>query len=311
MNFKALWRASAIAVPLILAAGHLWCQTWTVSVSSPAASYSLTGNAEASGTVTLKRSSTGKTASAFYVVFKLLSLSSTAPSGGESLSYGLYKSSSSTTALSLTGSPSSADQVLSGSIAAGSASGSVSYVLRVSNSTFPAAGTYTAKISATVYKGSYSSSGKKTTRGSATITATVTVGKIASVAVVGGASDSFSFTSSASNPNYTLSLGNLTAATTGSAYILVLSNSTYSLSLTSTNKSFLVNSSDSSAIGYTVTVNSGSTYSLTAATTIVSGASATYGTAARYKLLFRISSFGSNPSAGTYMDTITVTVAAS
>lgn len=310
MNAQALRRASVAAVSLILAGG-LWCQTYTVSVSSPSLSYSLTGNAEAAGTVTLKKSSTVKNASSFYVVFKLLSLSSTASSGGGSLSYGLYKSSSSTTALSLTGSPSSSDEVLSGSIAAGSASGSVSYVFRVSNSTFPASGTYTAKFTATVYKGNYSSSGTKTTRGSATITATVTVGKIASVAVVGGASDSFSFTSATSSPNYTLSLGDLTASTTGTAYILVLSNSTYSLSLTSANKGRLLNSSDSSAIGYTVTVNSGSTYSLTSATTIVSGASATYSAAARHALLFKLSGYGSNPSAGTYTDTIIVTVAAS
>jgi spore coat protein U-like protein len=301
--------AAVLAALLLFGPRALSAQSWTVSASSPALSYTLTGTSEATGTITIKRSS-GKTASALYVVFKLVSLSSTAPSGGESLSYGLYSSSSSTTALSLTGSPTSSDQVLSGSFASGSTTATASYAFRVSNSTFPGAGTYTAKISATVYKGTWSAGANPSSRGSVTITATATVPKIASVAVVGGAGDSYSFKSATSSPNYTLNLGSLAAGSSGSAYLLALCNSSFSLSLSSANKGSLVCSADASSMAYTVTVDSGSTYSLNAAATIVSGASATYSTAARHSLLVRIPSIGTNPSAGTYTDTVTVTVAA-
>jgi hypothetical protein len=306
---KSLGCGAAVLAALLFVPSALSAQTWTVSASSPALSYSLTGTSEAAGTITVKRSS-GKSATAFYIVFKLVSLTSTAPSGGDSLSYGLYPSSSSTTALSLTGSPTSSTGVLSGSFASGGSTATSNYVFRVSNSTFPGSGTYTAKISATVYRGTWSAGSSPASRGSVTLTATATVPKIASVAVVGGVGDSYSFTSATSSPNYTLNLGSLAAGSSGSAYLLALCNSSFSLSLSSANKGSLLCSTDGSSMAYTVTVDSGATYSLNAAATIVSGASATYSAAARHSLLVKIPSVGTNPSAGTYTDTINVTIAA-
>jgi spore coat protein U-like protein len=250
------------------------------------------------------------TAASYFIVFTRGRVSS---GSGESLTYGLYPTSITTTALCIDGNPTNADQVISLTLQEGVASATVNYYLRVSNSTFPSAGTYAIPLTARLYTGSFSgdlpSSSKK-----ATMTAMITVGKIADVAVVGGASDSFNFISPTANPDYTLSLGSLssTTATTGTAYILVRTNSSYSLALSSASGGRLVDSSDSSStIPYTVNVDSGSSRSLsTSAVGIVTG-SATYSNADRHTIVVTVGGIGSSPSPGTYTDTITVTVAAS
>jgi hypothetical protein len=319
LNRKIAALASSAIALLFLSASGLWGQAaaagsrLSASVSSPSLSYRMTADSEAAGTITVKRSGSNKSSASFYVAFTLVSLSSTALSGGESLSYGLYKNSTSKTALSLTGRPSSSDDVLSGTIGARSSSASLNYVFRVSNATFPAPGTYIAQITAKVYNGSYSSTSSSTSSSSAsaTITATLTVDRLASVAVVGGASDSFSFSSATANPDYSLDLGDLSANTTGRAYILVCSNASYSLALSSVNGGSLINADDASSIAYEVAVDKGSSYSLTtAATTIVSG-SATYGSPERHSIIVSTTKYGADASAGTYTDTITVTVSAS
>ena len=73
----------------------------------------------------------------------------------------------------------------------------------------------------------------------------------------------------------------------------------------------LINTGDASGIAYEVAVDKGSSYSLTsAATSIVSG-SATYGSPERHSITVSTTKYGADASAGTYTDTITVTVSAS
>ena len=308
MKPNRMRRASASLTLLLALAGGAWSESSSVlsiGGSSPALSYNAAGDAEAMGNITITKANGGSDTSSFYVVFKLISLDSSAPSGGDSLSYGLYKSSSDNTPLSLSGEPSGSDEVLSGKfVTENSTAASVSYVFRVSPSTLPAPGTYRATMTATVFRGSYGSS--PGSGSSSTIVATATVAELANVAIVGGANDSFSLASN--SPHYALALGDLSAGRTGSAYILVRSNSGYGIALASANAGALVNSSDGSSIPYAVRVDNGASRSLTSvAATIVSGA-ATYSATERHTLVVTIGSPSDNPTEGDYDDTIIVTV---
>lgn len=296
-------KAASVAVLLAAAAG-LGAATYSVSGSALALTYSPTGTVEATGSLTVTKSALVLTKT-FYIAFN----ESQAPATvGESLTYGIYSKSSSTTAISMAGRASTSKMLKVSFSTSTSTSTTVSYVFRVSPTTFPGASTdgyksiYTASL--------FTKNGTTALATSSAITTTISVDKIAQVAVRSSTTTSYTFTTAGSDPNYALSLGVMSEGTTGSARILSRSNCGYELYLTSANGGCLVTAIDStSSVPYTVSVNKGSSLSLSSVSKIATGA-ATYSSPAYYDLVVTIQSLSSNPAAGSYTDTITVTVAA-
>jgi hypothetical protein len=155
-----------------------------------------------------------------------------------------------------------------------------------------------------LYKSAYPPTGSSVS--SKSFTVTVVVGSTCNLSVVTtGSSFSLSSTSQA------LAFGNLTPNDTRGSDLVVRSNVTYNLSIVSAKGWALANSSDStSLVGYTLTSNK-SALSLVQglSSTIVTGATATYSSLARYALVFTISAFSGLPTEGDYSDTLTVTLA--
>jgi hypothetical protein len=303
MNRTEFRKTALVAVFLAAAAG-LGAATYSVTGGALALSYSPTGKVEATGSLTVTKPSSVRTRT-FYIAFA----ESQAPATvGESLTYGIYSSSSSNTAISMAGRASTSKMLKLKFASSSSTSVTVSYVFRVSPTTFPGASTdgYTSIYSASLYTGS----GTTALATSSQITTTVSVAKIAQVAVRSSSTTSYAFTTAGSDPNYALSLGDMSAGTTGAARILTRSNCGYELYLSSANSGTLVHSLDaSSTVPYTVSVNKGSNLSLSSISKIATG-SATYSSPVYYDLAVTIQSLSSNPAAGSYTDTITVTVAA-
>jgi spore coat protein U-like protein len=211
-------------------------------------------------------------------------------------------------AISLSGAPGNESQVLSGDFPTGTAANSkivFQYAFQVDPADLPAPGTYTARISQKLYGGStFPPSGAALDTN--TLTVSITVGSHYDVSVVGSGAG-FSLAST----NQVLNFGILAAGGQVAADILVRSNVTYSLSLTSANGGRLVNVADStSAVAYSVTAN-GTPVPLTPPPgEVAGGAAATFETPMRYSLLFTILPISDFPSAGTYSDTIIVNLAA-
>jgi spore coat protein U-like protein len=272
----------------------------TTKILTPA--YSPDGQTSAPGFVTVNNGTKCADNTPFCVVFTLMSSLQCAP--GFSL-----VNSATGDVLSLSGSPSSSSQILTGAFAAGTRADtnlSFSIALLVNPQPIPDPGSYTFKIRESLYSGSsYDPSGDRLVQ-SAILTVRVMVGSYYDVSIV-PAGSAFSLSST----SQTLNFGILLPGQSLSADILVRTNVQYRLSLTSVNQGSLVNVADrSSAIGYTLTAN-GSPVPLSPGPGMVaSGAPPTYGNPKRYDLAVRILPFADNPAAGNYSDTIIVTVAA-
>lgn len=263
--------------------------------------YSPSASVSAKGTISFKNNGYS---GAYYIVFRELSLT---PSAGEALSYGLFADQSLDTDLALDGTAEAADQTLSGTIPGGLSDRAVTdidYYFAVLPATMPSPATYSALMEVSLYTGAWPSGTKVSTE---SFTLKAKVGQHLDVAVVevDGA-----FSESATS--LSLDLGTLEANGSASADIIVRSNLSYTLSLTST-KGGLVNLSDSkSIVSYALSVDGGAAIDLPARkkVAIASGQPATYRNTQGYTILVTIPQSSDLPTAGTYTDTITISVAA-
>ncbi len=272
------------------------------STSSLALTYSPDGLATVSGTVIVNNGTQAANNAPFCVVFTL-----TNPGAQGGLSFSLVNQANGDT-LSLSGSPASSTQVLSGTFAQGTRANTnqtftVSFQVNPTN--LPAPGSYVATIREDLYSGStYPPAGSVLDTN--TLTVTVTVGSHYDVSVVPtGSTFALATTSQA------LSFGNLSAGQALGADILVRSNVSYSLALSSANLGSLTNLVDpASAIAYGLKSN-GSSLSLNPGPAyLAQAAAATFSVPLRYSLLVTIQPLPDNPSAGTYTDTLTVILTA-
>jgi spore coat protein U-like protein len=274
----------------------------TETSSSLALAYSPTSLAQASGTVTVNNGTKNADNSQYCVVF---TLTNPGQQGGMSL----HLSNSATgSELSLSGSPSSQGQVISGAFAAGTSANTnqvFTIVFKLDPSSMPPPGTYSAVINENLYKGStYPPSGSPVD--SNLLTVTITVGSYYDVSIVPTGS-AFSLTST----SISLGFGALAAGLKLGADILVRTNVSYSLSLASAHHGSLANAADpASSIGYSLSANATRCQLNPGPGLVASGAAATYAVAARYSIIVEILSISGNPSAGSYADTVTVTLSA-
>lgn len=271
------------------------------TTSNLALSYSPDATVQASGTVTVKKGSFA--GGAFCVVLTLTSLTQGSPEG---LSYAMYAPAASlANRLSLDGSPTSPSQVLQGSFAATDSSKatlSLDYAFVVDPSTLPPPGSYVATINESLYASTYLPSGP--VLASNTLKVTVSVGADYDVSVVPRGS-SFSLASTAQALNF----GSLSPGESLGADILVRSNVSYSLLLSSANLGSLVNPADpTSLVAYSFTSQGAVLGLASGPAAVASGAAATYSTPARYAVDATILPFSGFPSAGSYSDTITITL---
>jgi len=193
------------------------------TTTSLAVSYSPNATAQATGTITVKKGSFA--GGNFCVVLTLTSMTKGSPEG---LSYAMYSPAATlANQLSLSGSPTSQSQVLSGSFTSNQSSKTtvtIDFAFVVSPTTLPPPGTYRAVINESVYASTYLPTGK--VYASNTLTVTATVGASYDVSVVSSGSP-FSLGST----NQTLNFGTLAPGQSLGADILVRSNVSYSLLL--------------------------------------------------------------------------------
>jgi len=303
--------AISLAAALALAPG-LWAKSSinVLNLANPAIdttnsfslSYSPSGAAQASGIITVNNGTKIADDRPYCVVMTLMN-----PGSQGGLSFGLYNLGSGSR-LSLTGSPSSASETISGDFAPGTAANtSRIYTIgfRVEAAVLPPPGTYTAIIKEDLYGGSsFPPSGPILDTN--TLTVSVTVGSFYDLSVVATGS-SFALDSTSQS----LAFGSLAPGQSLGADILVRSNVAYSLSLSSANSGALVNPLDpGSRVGYSLTSNGASISLASGPAPIATGASATYATPTRYRIVASILSFSVYPSAGSYEDAITVSLSA-
>jgi len=300
-------RPFALLVALLLALAGQSAFAASLSIvgrsttSTMAVSYSSEATAQASGKVTIKKGTFA--GGNFCVVLTLLSMTQSSP---ETVSYAMY-SPAATLAdqLSLSGAPTSPSQVLSGSFGAGTTKNStvtLDFAFVVSPTTMPPPGSYIATIDESVYASTYLPSG--TRYASHTLKVTVTVGSIYGVSVVPIGSG-FSSTSTSQSLNF----GVLAPGQSLGADILVRSNVLYSILLASANSGSLVNIADpTSLIGYSLSSNGNAVPLSSGPSSIATRSAATYSSSSRYGIKATIGPFSTFPSAGSYADTITITV---
>lgn len=274
----------------------------TNTTDSLALGYSTGGTTQAAGIVTVNNGTKQADNRPYCVVFTLLN-----PGQQGGLSFGLVNASNGSS-LSLTGSPTSVNQVLSGTFASGTKADTSTVfpiAFQVYPGVLPPPGTYTAVIQESLYGGStFPPSGSALDSNSLTVT--ITVGSFYDLSVVATGS-SFALDST----GRALDFGIIAAGQRLGADILVRSNVSYSLSLSSANRGALVNAIDStSSIKYALDSNGSRVVLDPGPGSVASGAAPTYGTPSRYAILVTILPFVSYPSAGSYADTIVVNLAA-
>lgn len=167
---------------------------------------------------------------------------------------------------------------------------------------FAQAGTYTGEITISLYTGSFASG---TYMGQNTIDISVIVGEIIDIAVV---PNGMPFDYAAKNIN--MDFGYLEADSLRSLDIVARANTSYGVSLTSSNGGIMKNADtqDNSVIPYELSID-GSPLSLTAGTSIsiASGAPSTTSDGTRYRMDAKILPFDF-PTEGEYSDILTVTI---
>jgi spore coat protein U-like protein len=302
------WAAALCALGLAAGAHESYAKSSTniVNLANPAVdttnslalSYSPSATTQATGILTVNNGTRTADDVAYCVV---LTLTNPGQQGG--LGFAVVDSATGNV-LSLTGSPSSSSQVLSGSFAPGTAANTsrvYSIAFQVFSAALPAPGTYTATINEALYRGStFPPSGSLVD--SNVLTVQITVGSFYDLSIVPQGS-AFSLASTSQSLNF----GTLSAGLQVGADLLVRSNVSYSISMSSANGGALSNAADpASAVSYSFKSN-GTAASLNPGPALVAGgAPATFQNAARYSLVFTVLPLAGNPSAGTYTDTITV-----
>ena len=240
------------------------------------------------------------------IVFTELSRLPAANSPAQEVQYGLFDTTGSSR-FSLDGSTASEQQTLVGSFPPDSRKHdllTLGFLVKVFPATLPPPGTYTMTLRAELFAGSYPPSGA--VKDSVLFTISILVGSFYDVSVVAeGGGFSLGSTST------TLAFGTIQQYDTRRADLLVRSNVTYDLSLSSTNSGAFANLSDGTRIPYSLTAN-GTAVSLASGTRtlLANGTQAGYGTPARFALVIGVLPFTDLPSEGAYSDSLVVTLSA-
>jgi hypothetical protein len=295
------WGLSAFLV-LFFAAEPSWALKLNAPTAPPTLVYSPNSVVQGQGSIAVQK---GSYVGAFCVTFAQTSLT---PAPAEGLSYGLYQPAASPLyALALDGSPTNANEVLSGSFAPTDANNKVlnlNFALLVSPATLPPPGSYQARITVSLYGSAYPPSGGVV--GTKTLTLNVTVGSHFDLAVVPKGS-AFSLASTSQS----LAFGSLAEGDSREADILVRSNVIYSLTLSSAAGGGLACSADGSLLGYALQAG-GVLLSLPAGlpASVAAAAPATYSSPARYPVSVDILPFAGLPTEGDYSDSLTLSLSA-
>ena len=276
------------------------------SMSTPTApsaiSYSPDVSVSQPGTITI---STGTYRGDFCVVFSAPATATKA--GGASIAFDLKKPSTSPIyTLSKDGTSGTADQVLSGHFN-NSNPINLGYAVVVNPGSLPLPGTYTASVTARLYKDSLlPATGSFVT--SKTFTITINVATSLDVAIVAVNSPFSLGATSASLP-----FGDFAEGTSRSIDVIARSNVIHSIALSSAKGWKLANTDplDLSLVAYSITRN-GAPLSLTAgaAVSIVGGGAATPVSGTLCRLAFTILPYTELPTEGSYADTLTLTMSA-
>ncbi len=239
------------------------------------------------------------------VVFTELSRWPSPGSPLQNVNYGL-SSTDGFLQFSVDGTSANPQEVLTATFPAGSKNNDrlvAGFLIEVFPSTLPPPGQYQINLKADIYASAYPPSGGIVD--SAIFTITVQVGNWFDVSIV-ASNNAFSLASTTA----TLDFGTLAANLSRGADILVRSNLSYKLFLSSTNGGALASLIDGTKIPYSLKVN-GSTLSLLPATqSLVANATASFGNPARYAVTVTILPYQQLPTEGQYSDLLTVIVSA-
>jgi len=245
----------------------------------------------------------------YVVTFTQLSLLPAPASPAEGLVYGLfYPDTAPTNELSLDGTPAAQSETLTGSFPPGWAGKNrtldIGFTARVFPSSLPPPGTYTARITASLYKSSYPATGSPSD--TMIFTVTVTVRSITDLSLVPVGAP-FSIPSTTAS----MAFGTLVANASRSVDLMVRSNVRYSFSFMSVHGGALANDTDGMLLSYDIAAEG---FPLTLQPGIPSlqflNSTPTYSASKRYELSVTIAAFEDFPTEGTYSDFITITVLA-
>jgi hypothetical protein len=302
---KSTGLAAGIAAFILASMGWAGAQSPTIGQApfDPHLGYSPAGTTQAQDSIVL---TSNRYSGPVCVVFTEFSRY---PSSGQSLQnidYGFF-SADGASRLSVDGTPASAQETLTGSFPHGSkqfASLSLPFLVEVFPTSLPPPGYYWIWLRADLYASSYPPSGRIADTVNFFVSFTVAGYYDLSVVPTG---EAFSLDSTTA----ALAFGVLAANASKGADILVKSNVSYSLSLTSANGGALANGTDGSKIPYSLTVNNSAvTLSPGLRALVATGAQASYGAPARYAVLVTVLPYTALPTQGSYSDTITLTLSA-
>ncbi len=239
------------------------------------------------------------------VVFTELSRWPSPGSPSQNLVYGL-SSTNGSSQFSVDGTSASPQEVLTVVFPSGSKSNDrlvAGFLIEVLPSTLPPPGQYQINLKADIYASAYPPSGGIVD--STIFTITVQVGHWFDVSVV-ASNSAFSLASTTAALNF----GTLAPNVSKGVDILVRSNLSYRLFLSSTNGGALASLLDGTKIPYSLKVN-GSTVGLLPATqSLVTNAPASFGNPARYAVTVTILPYQQLPTEGQYSDLLMVIVSA-
>jgi hypothetical protein len=312
MKFRSTFSLSAMALCLVFLSSmaELGAATlnWTVD-STQAVTYSADSTVWVTCHVTVTYSTLSSSpsyrAGRRYCI--IISAASVSPTANPALNYTAWAPNYAVNQLFIGPNPSTLTQVLSGNFPSGTANGAVqnfSFDIALANSTFPNPGAYTISLTEKLWPScnSFPTLGGTSSTKTQLIAVTVPNSYDVSVVPTGG---SFSATTT-SQP---LDFGTLTAGATLGADILVRSNVSYSLALTSPNMGALSNGVDT--VPYILKQGVNTKSLTTGSTTLVSGALKNNTTVpAKYAITATIGTLGADLSSGTYTDNLTVTLTA-
>jgi spore coat protein U-like protein len=305
LNRRSAGLASAIAALVLASVGRAVAQSPSIGPNpfDPRPSYSSTAIVQAPSSINLV---SNRYSCPVCVVFTEISRYPSSSQQAQNVNYGLFSADGSSQ-LSVDGSPASAQETLTGSFPNGSKKNDVlnlQFLVKVFPTSLPPPATYWITLRADLYASSYPPSGRIADTAFFTVTIGVAGFYDLSVEPTGGA---FALDSTTA----TLAFGSLVANNSKGADILVKSNISYSLSLSSINGGAFANTTDGSKLPYSLTVN-GSAITLPPGIRVLvaTGAQASYGTPTRYALVATVLPYTAMPTQGAYSDTITVTLSA-
>ncbi len=265
--------------------------------------YSPAAVQQAAGSITI---TSNRYSGPLCIEFTELSRSPASPAPAENADYGLF-SADGATALSLDGSPSSAQQILQLIFPARSKRTdrlSASFLVNVFPATLPPPGIHIITLRADLYASSYPPSGGVVS--STVFAIRIAVGTFYDVSLV-SAGSAFNLGSTSER----LTFAALSAHDTRGMDLLVKSNIAYTLSISSVNSGSFINAADGTALAYALSAD-GTTLNLAGGfpALVAGGVLPTYALPKRFALQVTILPYTLLPTEGTYSDILTITLAA-